>query len=509
MSTHQPYFAYIRVSTAKQGEKGVSLQEQRAAIERYAIRNSLEISEWFEERVTAAKRGRPVFATMLRGLRRGRAAGVVIHKIDRGARNLKDWADIGELIDQGVNIHFAAESLDLKSRGGRLSADIQAVVAADYIRNLREETRKGFYGRLKQGLYPLPAPIGYIDRGKGRVKELDSERGPLVAHLFRSYASGEYTIKDLVITAKKIGLTNRRNSAVSINGIWTILRNPFYTGLIRIQTTGEVFKGVHEPLISTDLFNAVQRVLDGKSNARTIKHDFLFRRLFNCRSCGYALIGERQKGHVYYRCHTSDCGTKSVREQEIEREIRVLLDPLSFLSDHVSDITMEIEKYRSQIIEETDLFARTLALRLEKTGAKMDRLVDAFLDLKITDDIFKRRKEKLLFEERSIEDELNAIRTKPTYVVDKAEGFLERATRALSTYDSGLPEEKREMLEIVTSNRQVDGRKVLVELGYPFVDIAKQAQMACSDPFRNGPRTCRDIVAGVVNFVRRQDEEGR
>ncbi len=54
-----------------------------------------------------------------------------------------------------TEVHFANESLDLQSRGGRLSADIQAVVAADYIRNLREETRKGFYGRLKQGLCPM------------------------------------------------------------------------------------------------------------------------------------------------------------------------------------------------------------------------------------------------------------------------------------------------------------------------------------------------------------------
>ncbi len=40
------------------------------------------------------------------------------------------------------------------------SADIQGVVAADYVRNLREETKKGLYGRLKQGIYPLGAPIG-------------------------------------------------------------------------------------------------------------------------------------------------------------------------------------------------------------------------------------------------------------------------------------------------------------------------------------------------------------
>src|SRR5690349_16939432 len=97
-------YAYTRVSTTKQGEKGVSLQEQRSAIEVYAQRQGITITEWFEERVTAAKRGRPIFSTMLKKLRNGGANGLVIHKIDRSARNLRDWADLGELIDSGVAV---------------------------------------------------------------------------------------------------------------------------------------------------------------------------------------------------------------------------------------------------------------------------------------------------------------------------------------------------------------------------------------------------------------------
>src|SRR5215467_715949 len=200
------FYGYVRVSTAKQGEKGVSLQEQRDAIERHAQRNGLKISEWFEERETAAKRGRPIFNKMLKLLNTGKCDGVIIHKIDRSARNLKDWADLGELIDGGIEVHFANESLDLHSRGGRLSADIQAVVAADYIRNLREETRKGFYGRLKQGLYPLPAPIGYLDTGKGNAKEQDCTKAPLVKTAFRLYATGGYNLKSLQDKMATLGL---------------------------------------------------------------------------------------------------------------------------------------------------------------------------------------------------------------------------------------------------------------------------------------------------------------
>src|SRR5579863_2488140 len=105
------YCAYIRVSTARQGERGVSLPEQKAAIECLARQCSLKIGQWFEERETAAKRGRPVWNKMLKDLRKGTFRGVVIHKIDRSARNLKDWADLGDLIDQGIEVKFANEGL--------------------------------------------------------------------------------------------------------------------------------------------------------------------------------------------------------------------------------------------------------------------------------------------------------------------------------------------------------------------------------------------------------------
>src|SRR5215470_5166430 len=162
------FFSYVRVSSTRQGEEGVSLQQQKEANEAFAVRKGIKITEVFEEQETAAKRGRPVFSKMLKLLKAAKASGVIMHKIDRSARNLKDWADLGELIDSGIEVHFANESLDLHSRGGRLSADIQAVVAADYIRNLREETRKGHYGRLRQGISPFPAPLGYLNAGRGK-----------------------------------------------------------------------------------------------------------------------------------------------------------------------------------------------------------------------------------------------------------------------------------------------------------------------------------------------------
>ena len=171
-------FGYVRVSTVKQGE-GVSLEAQKEAITSFAQSNDISISQWFEEKETAAKSGRPLFNKMVGDLQRGKAQGVVIHRIDRSARNFKDWAVIGELSDAGIDVHFAADNIDFRSRGGRLSADFQIVIATDYIRNLKEEVKKGIEGRLKQGLYPFKAPLGYLDRGGGEAKTIDPIKGPV------------------------------------------------------------------------------------------------------------------------------------------------------------------------------------------------------------------------------------------------------------------------------------------------------------------------------------------
>ena len=141
-------FAYIRVSSLRQGE-GVSLEAQKEAITAFASRQNLTITAWYEERETAAKCGRPVFTKMVKELRQGHVESLIVHKLDRLTRNLREAALIGDLIDAGIDVHTAVDSLDVRSRGGRLTAEIQAVIAADYVRNLREETLKGIYGRLK------------------------------------------------------------------------------------------------------------------------------------------------------------------------------------------------------------------------------------------------------------------------------------------------------------------------------------------------------------------------
>jgi site-specific DNA recombinase len=501
----ETYFAYIRVSTAKQGERGVSLQEQKSAILGYSTRNNLYISQWFEERETAAKRGRPVFSQMISLLNRGRASGLIIHKIDRSARNLRDWADLGELIDRGYKIHFVSESLDLASRSSRLSADIQAVVSADYIRNLREETRKGFYGRLKQGLYPLPAPLGYLDKGGGQAKVPDPANFRHIRKLYELYASGEYSLMALTEEADRIGLRSKTGKLIGKTSIRCILSNPFYMGIIRIGSTNELFPGIHEPIVTKSLFDNAQAVLTGKCVRRAQNHDYLFRRLITCQLCKYSLIGERQKGHVYYRCHTKGCPTMAIREETIEAEIIALLARLRFSRDEQICMGTKLVACKKDWKESQAKKLGQLKIDLAKTQEKLLKLTDAYIEGRLDKSLFDMRHNQLILETKDLEEKILLIESGKIDIASEIENFLELCKTAYSQYEMGFLEEKRDIVKTVTSNRLACRKNLDFTLSFPFQQVAERHSVHYGAPSGVIPRTCDDLFIYLRTFFEKFD----
>jgi len=259
---------------------------------------------------------------MLRLLRLKIAQGVVIHKIDRSMRNLEDWADVGKLVDSGVQIHFATENVDLETVGGRLFCGHTGRRCCALQQKSPRGSKERLYGRLKQGFYPFRARIGYLDQGSAKAKIPDPIRAPLIEAMFELYSSGRFSLPDLAEEMFRRGLRNLNGGPVTVNGLVTILKNPFYYGLIRIDKTGQTFQGNHQPLVTTRVFETVQAVLAGKRVDRSKNQIFVYSRIARCKTCGYSLIAERQKGHLYYRCHKrpfkSTCPATSVREEQID-----------------------------------------------------------------------------------------------------------------------------------------------------------------------------------------------
>lgn len=477
------YYAYIRVSTVKQGEKGSSLQEQRASIELFASRNGFQINQWFIERETAAKRGRGEFTRMMVALEKGKATGVILHKIDRGARNLWDWARIQDLIERSVEVHFAHESVDLKSRGGRLSADIQAVVAADYIRNLRDEVKKGLVGRLKQGFWPWGAPIGYLDRGAAQAKAIDPEKGPFVVLAFELFASGTFTLDTLRIELWKRGFRSRTGRGLSLAQLARMLRNSFYVGLTVHRSTGEVYQGAHSPLISKALFDRAQDILDGRVSARPAKHVLLYRRLVRCRYCHKTLIGEVKKGHTYYRCHTKSCRTKTLREEAISSAIDGALAQLELTREDFEHIAPLISETTGRFQQARLARQQEAKLRLEGIETRLARLMDGYLDGAVDKETFQERNAALLLDRKGQREllELEDVAFPPfNHTIDKCLELLKMlpVSKKLLSDD-----EIRSALKVLTSNLSAIGKNVVVELRDPFRHLGDGLNLLrCGDP---------------------------
>ena len=480
-------YGYVRVSTQRQGE-GVSLDAQKDVIEQYADRRKLKILGWYEETVTASKTGRPEFNKMVKNLRRGNAKGFIVHKIDRSARNYTDWGEVHKLADAGIEVHVATENLDFGTRGGRLSADIQAVFAADYSRNLSDEVRKGQQKQIEMGLYPFPTPIGYLSQGKAELKTPDPVRAPFIKQAFKLYATGDYSLRSLQKEMRRRGFRSKKGRVISRSSLEKILENPFYFGTVRLRQSGLTYKGKHKTLISASLFEQVQQIKSGKVGKKVTKHNHTFRGLFHCAQCGGLLTGELQKKHVYYRCHEIGCPAKSLREDKLDKIILEMLTAYQLepaKADWLVDQIKQIVGSQSQ-----DEEARALNFQINQVSARIERLTNAFLDDMVDRETFQSQRDKLLAERENLRENLDELSQKRVSDA-RVEKFFERVKNVAENYEFGKPALKREIINWATSNRGMDDQNHSIEPQ----NWLREANLVA------GGLTCGDTRGQFSNFI--------
>lgn len=365
---------------------------------------------------------------------------------------------IGDLADVGIGIHFATESLDFNSRGGRLAADIQAVVAADYIRNLREEAKKGLEMRLQQGLYPFKAPLGYLDHGKGNPKTICPSKGPLVRVMFELYASGQYSLWSLPDEMNRRGLTSSTGGKIYKTSVEKILKNPFYTGTIRIARTGKTYQGIHEPLITQSLFDAVQAERANRNNHKSTAHNHMFRGIVKCANCDHSLIGERQKQFIYYRCHSKTCPSTSIREDRLAAYFEGQLEQAVLPQEALTFLREELDAF----FEETNAATRTAEADFEisKIESRLDKLLDCRLDGEINQDVYERKKSILVDGQsrwREIKQSAEQLGASKEFML----AFVKWSQKLPILFKLAAETEKRALLKLATSNCTMRGKNVV------------------------------------------------
>jgi DNA invertase Pin-like site-specific DNA recombinase len=143
------FVAYLRVSTARQGESGLGLEAQRAAVEAFARQQGGAVVATFIEVESGKRSDRPELAKALQAARKGRAT-LLIAKLDRLARNV---AFIATMMDSGVD--FVACDQPFASR---LTLHILAAVAEDEARRISERTKAALSAAKARGT-KLGSPV--------------------------------------------------------------------------------------------------------------------------------------------------------------------------------------------------------------------------------------------------------------------------------------------------------------------------------------------------------------
>ncbi len=403
--------AYLRVSTKEQAQEGYSLAAQREACLRFiADRGWMLVDEFCDQGESARTADRPQFQAMLERLAEDRSIrAAVVHKLDRLARNLEDHVAVrARLRKMGVQVCSVSETLE-ESASGKLVEGILASIAEFYSANLGQEVRKGMGRKASEGIWPTQAAIGYrnvrVSR-KGRRGEAiivpDDEQAPLVRQAFELYATGEWPLTRLHEEMTQRGLRNRAGNPIALSKLAVMLKDKIYLG--KVVWHSVEYDGIHEPLVTNELFDRVQEVfrLHDLAGERKRRHEHYLRGTVFCASCGSRLCSMIAKGRfTYFFClgahnRRTDCRASYVPEAILERQveeryqkgIRISELDRKRLAQRLDQEVASWEKGHAR-------FEKEVAKKLARLEAERERLVRAYCAGAIELDLLKREQQRI------------------------------------------------------------------------------------------------------------------
>ena len=212
------FFIYTRKSTDSEDRQVRSIADQLAELRELAKKENIDVVDTLVEKQTAKKPGRPIFAEMLKRIEAGEAKGILAWHPDRLARNSVDGGQIIYLVDTGIikELKFPTFWFDPTPQG-KFMLSIAFGQSKYYIDNLSENIKRGHRQKLKQGLWPQMAPLGYLNNKETKQIYVDKGKAPLIKKAFELYASGKYTLKEFRKIINELGLRGRRDSLLSVS----------------------------------------------------------------------------------------------------------------------------------------------------------------------------------------------------------------------------------------------------------------------------------------------------
>ena len=446
MDSMTPKFAvsYLRVSTRGQAERGgghdegFSIPAQREANKKKATTLGAIVGKEFVDRGASAKSAdRPQLQAMLEYVRENanRVDYVIVHKVDRLARNRDDDSDIMRVLREcGVQLVSASESID-ETPSGMLLHGIMSSIAEFYSRNLATEVKKGMGEKVKSGGTIGRAPIGYInvrridEKGREeRTVELDPQRAPLVKLAFEEYSTGNWSLNSLAEYMSALGLNTRAtpkipSKPVTKCTIEKMLKNPYYAGVIRYN--GVEYDGAHEALVSLETFNSVQTIIRAHHNGeRTRDHPHFLKGSVFCHECGSKMIVTYAKGksgdiYPYFICagrhrtksKDQKCKMRSILIDEVEFQVEQIYDKYSIKPNDRLLLEGKIQEFINKENEKFKAELDALRREKEKLVRRQEKLLEAHFNDAIPLDLMKREQRSISKQLAAIEHEMNVRST--------------------------------------------------------------------------------------------------
>ncbi len=467
---------YARVSSREQKE-GYSLEAQIKLGREYSEKQGIELVREFAVAESAKKSGREQFEQMITFLRDNPDIKVIIcEKVDRLLRgDLKDRVALDDLLrENDKEIHFIKENIILSKDSKsfqKLYYGIQAEFARFYLNNLSDEVRKSYEIMVDDGKYPHPPPVGYKAKLENHLSVADPDRAGFIPKAFQLASTGNYSEKAISDLLYKEGFRSRTGKQVGKSDIGGILHNPFYYGDFRWK--GELKKGIHQPLIPKSLFDRVQEVLSPRGKNKGVKHRFTYAGgLLTCGYCGNGITAETQKGHVYYRCTkpkgAKNCPQKYIREETIEEQLRAIVKAISLNSETVNLIKDILHQSHDEEQEYHKQSLEALQSRYSAIKAKLDKLLNVYIDEGISKEIYTDKSQELEKERNEINSQINRHKNADKEYFEQVENFLEVAYQAPALYKGSSTALKREFLRFIVSNLILKDKNVIPSFRLPF-----------------------------------------
>jgi len=468
------YIIYARKSTEDENHQVLSIESQLCELREFAVKEKLEIVASLCEAKTAKEPGRMKFAEMLSLIEKGKADGILSWHPDRLARNAVDGGKIIHLIDKGIikSLKFPTFWFEPTPQG-LFMLQIAFGQSKYYVDNLRENVTRGMRQKIRNGVWPLWAPLGYLNNPITREIDVNKEKMSLIKKMFRVYSSGNYTLKEISEWCKKVGLKSNLDNDISTGQVQATFQNIFYIGLMKYK--GEVFEGTHKPLISKKLFDKVQEVLKERGRSQKIKHNFAFLGLMKC-PCSAAITAEKKikpsgKEYVYYRCtkKKGPCPEKHfLREEALVEQIKDYLQKVSLSSQDTEKVLVELKKDESKAKEQTKMIVQNLKKELLEIETKLEKLLDVYLAEVISTEEYTARKQKILTRKLELQERIRDFEQKGLSWLEPAREFVLKLNYAEKLRKSENYQEMKTFLKNIGSNHILQNQKLIFSFKAPF-----------------------------------------